>query len=241
MVRLGGGGLPLAAGGEGGAAPAEEAGVGDLADDGGGAEGEGAAEGGVAAVGPVVVEVGGVDGADAAQEEEAWVGCLGTARAAGVPRGRSRGECRSDRRVGGGGAETAVVRPPAAPSRSRPRALCPGPPIGPERASFSSFPRGVPPDGLIRLPGSPGPPGPFRTGPGRGCVAPGRRSPGPGGSPPTRTASARPPPCRPGPCTRAAPSPGAGGRRTSRRRWRRRTPRPEGPSAGGTGSRDRPR
>ena len=61
------------------------------------------------------------------------------------------------------------------------------------------------------------------------CLGLCERAPGSGGTRRPRTARPRPPPCRPGPCTRAAPSPGGAGPRTSRRRWRRRTPRPGGP------------
>src|SRR5690606_7041966 len=68
--------VPLPAGGERGAAAPEQAGVRDLADDGGGSELDGALEGGEAAGAAVVVDVGGIDGPDAAQQPERAVALL---------------------------------------------------------------------------------------------------------------------------------------------------------------------
>lgn len=77
MVGLRRRGLPFAAGGEGGAATPDQAGVGDLADDSGGAQLEGPAQGGVATVGAVVVQRRGVHDSDAAQQDQLLAARLG--------------------------------------------------------------------------------------------------------------------------------------------------------------------
>src|SRR5690606_15549539 len=86
-------GVPLPAGGERSAAAPEQAGIRDLADDGGGPELDGALEGGEAAGAAVVVDVGGIDGADAAEQPE---------RAVAVLRQAGPGSVRRRRRVDGG-------------------------------------------------------------------------------------------------------------------------------------------
>src|SRR5690606_14316782 len=68
--------VPLPAGGERGAAAPEEAGVRDLTDDGGGSELDGAFQGGETPGPTVVVNVGGVDGPDAAEQPERPVALL---------------------------------------------------------------------------------------------------------------------------------------------------------------------
>src|SRR5262249_3763656 len=80
-------GLPLAAGGEGGAAPADEFRLERLPQDALLPETERAAQGRVAAVGPVLVEARRVDAADAGEEEQAvaaGIPGLGSGRRAGA-------------------------------------------------------------------------------------------------------------------------------------------------------------
>ena len=81
---------PLAAGREGGATAAQEAGLGDLGDDPLGAHLEGAGQGRVAAVGAVVIERGRVDDADAAEEPRRLGRRLGAMRRRIRPSGRLR-------------------------------------------------------------------------------------------------------------------------------------------------------
>lgn len=102
-VGLGRRGLPFAAGGEGGAAAPDQARVGDLADDPGRPECEGPPQRGVPAVCPVVVERGGVDHTDTAQQHEGGIARPGHREGRGRLLGRRAGGARRLRRPRDGG------------------------------------------------------------------------------------------------------------------------------------------
>lgn len=102
-VGLGRRGLPFAAGGEGGAAAPDQARVGDLTDDPGRPECEGPPQRGVPAVCPVVVERGGVDHTDTAQQHEGGIARLGYREGRGRLLGRRVGGARRLRRPRDGG------------------------------------------------------------------------------------------------------------------------------------------